>query len=278
LPEFEGEEDGYIPVSEFDEIEFLLTLVAPPPAPLSPPSPVPSVSRPIVSAPAQSVAQPAQSVVSVPMHQSQHTCIPSQAVHEVLAGHTEGYVPGWLSEPTEGVGSHGESHGEGNGCSVDDEDAAKVEVTVSANEADENVLEYVLAVEVSEVEALEPCTLVEAHMCSDWLLWEKVIHEELNMLCTTGTWVLKEPPAGMNVIGSKWVSKVKKDAAGKVVCYKARLVVQGFSQVPGIDYFDTYAPVLKLSLIWMILAIANHQDMELHQVDIKGVYSTSTET
>jgi Reverse transcriptase (RNA-dependent DNA polymerase) len=158
------------------------------------------------------------------------------------------------------------------GRTVDEKDDVEVETTISALEADEDLLEYALAAEVSEAEALEPRTLAEARTRSDWPLWEKAIQEELDTLRKAGTWSLEEAPPGANVVGSKWVFKAKKDAAGKVVRYKARLVAQGFSQVPGIDYFDTYAPVAKLPSIRAILAIANRQNMELHQVDIKGAY------
>jgi len=80
--------------------------------------------------------------------------------------------------------------------------------------------------------------------------------EELTMLNNAGTWELVKPPENINIIGSKWVYKAKKDAAGNIVRYKARLVAQGFSQVPGIDYFDTFVPVTKLASIWTVLAIA----------------------
>ncbi len=73
-------------------------------------------------------------------------------------------------------------------------------------------------------------------------------------------------------MGSKWVFRIKKDAEGGIVKFKARLVAQGFSQVPGIDYFDTYAPVARLASIRSILAMAAALDLELHQVDIKGAY------
>ena len=64
------------------------------------------------------------------------------------------------------------------------------------------------------------------------------------MLEATRTWVLEEPPPKANIISSKWVFKVKKDAAGIFTRFKARLVAQGFSQIGGIDYDDTYAPVV----------------------------------
>jgi hypothetical protein len=130
----------------------------------------------------------------------------------------------------------------------------------------------VLLADVRDSEGLEPLTLAEAKQRSDWLLWEQAIKEELEMLKTTGTWELTERPPNVNVVGSKWVFRAKKDAAGNVVCYKARLVAQGFSQVPGVDYFDTFAPIVRLISIRSILAIAANLDMEIHQIDIKGTY------
>ena len=92
------------------------------------------------------------------------------------------------------------------------------------------------------------------------------------MLSNAGTWKLVDMPAGANIVGSKWVFRAKKNAAENVVCYKARLVTQGFSQVPGVDYFDMFAPVAKLASIRAALAIAAVNDMEIHQINIKGAY------
>ena len=131
-------------------------------------------------------------------------------------------------------------------------------------------LEYVFAVETSDAEALEPQTLAKAKRRPEWPLWEKAISEELATLKTAGTWRLEEAPPGANIIGSKWVFKAKKDAAGNVVRYKARLVAQGFSQIGGVDYDDTYAPVAKLASSRVIITMANWLHLELHQVDIKG--------
>jgi len=124
--------------------------------------------------------------------------------------------------------------------------------------------EYAMAAEISEAEALEPRTLAEAKSRPDWPLWQKAIAEELEVLRNAGTWEVVNPPPDANIIGSKWVFRAKKDAAGNVVRYKARLVAQGFSQVPGVDYFDTFAPVARLASIRAVLAMAAVYDLELH--------------
>ena len=65
---------------------------------------------------------------------------------------------------------------------------------------------------------------------------------------------------------------MKKDADGNVIQKKACLVAQGFSQVPGVDYFNTFAPVARLASICTIMALAAHDDMEMDQINIKGAY------
>ena len=92
------------------------------------------------------------------------------------------------------------------------------------------------------------------------------------MLEAAGTWVLEEPPPGANVISSKWVFKAKKDTAGLIAWFKAQLVAQGFSQIGGVDYDDTYAPIACLASSRAIIVMANCLGLELHQVDIKGAY------
>jgi hypothetical protein len=79
-----------------------------------------------------------------------------------------------------------------------------------------------------------------------------------------------ERPERANVMGSKWVFRAKKNAAGKI--YKVRLVPQGFLQIPGVDYFDMFAPVARLTSIQTILAFAASKDLETGQIDIKGAY------
>ena len=133
-------------------------------------------------------------------------------------------------------------------------------------------LENMFMAETADAEALEPWTLTEAKHHPDWLSWKKAVLEKLVTLEAAGTWMLEEPPPGANIIGSKWVFKAKKDTAGIIARFKARLVAQGFSQIDGIDYNDTYTPVARLTSFQAIISMANRLCLELHQVDIKGAY------
>ena len=133
--------------------------------------------------------------------------------------------------------------------------------------------EYAMLAEISDKEAYEPQTLTEAKCRPNWLLWERTIKEALDTLWKAGTWELTEVPPGANIISSKWVFHAKKGTARNVIHYKAWLIAQDFLQLPGADYFDTFAPVAKLASIRAVLAIAVADDLEMHQIDIKGAYS-----
>jgi hypothetical protein len=83
------------------------------------------------------------------------------------------------------------------------------------------------------------------------------------------TWELVDLPEGKNLVGCKWIFKVKRKADGEIDRYKARLVAQGFSQEFGLDYKEVYAPVVRYN--W-VLAIANKLNLELHQMDVKTAF------
>lgn len=130
---------------------------------------------------------------------------------------------------------------------------------------------HIFAAEMAEMEG-DPTSLGEARKRADWVRWKEAMDDEMKNLKDAGTWELKEPKQGANVVGCKWVFKTKRDADGNVTKHKARLVAQGFSQIPGVDYFDTFAPVARLSSIRTVLAIAAARDMEIHQIDVKAAY------
>ncbi|KAK1661907.1 hypothetical protein QYE76_050066 [Lolium multiflorum] len=99
------------------------------------------------------------------------------------------------------------------------------------------------------------------------------MHEELNNFKRNKVWTLvKKPKECRNVIGTKWIFKNKQDEFGNVVRNKARLVAQGFSQVEGIDFGETYAPVARLESIRILLAYASHHNFKLQQMDVKSAF------
>ncbi|KAM1701493.1 hypothetical protein ACFXTN_024755 [Malus domestica] len=96
--------------------------------------------------------------------------------------------------------------------------------------------------------------------------------EEFVSLQKQGTWELVPPPVDRNVIGSKWVYKIKKDQDGKVSRYKARLVAQGYSQEQGLDYDETFSPVVRHTTVRLVLSLAAMKGWELRQLDVKNAF------
>ncbi|SJL04873.1 uncharacterized protein ARMOST_08244 [Armillaria ostoyae] len=87
-----------------------------------------------------------------------------------------------------------------------------------------------------------------------------------------GTYTKEDLPAGRDTIGCKWVFLKKYDEDGNISRYKARLVAQGYSQIPGVDYNETFAPVVRLESVHAALGIAAIKDLEISQMDVKGAY------
>ena len=94
------------------------------------------------------------------------------------------------------------------------------------------------------------------------------MHKELNNFERNKVWKLVEKPKDYrNVIGTKWIFKNKQDEHGIIVRNKARLVAQGFSQIEGLEYGETYAPVARLESIRILLAYAAHHNFKLQQME-----------
>ena len=102
----------------------------------------------------------------------------------------------------------------------------------------------------------EPSTLKEAskHEC-----WMEAMKVEYEALIKNKTWDLVPYPNEKNVIGNKWIYKVKFNSIGDIEKYKARLVAKGFAQKYGIDYEETFAPVAKMPIARIILTLSAAQ-------------------
>ena len=81
-------------------------------------------------------------------------------------------------------------------------------------------------------------------------------------------WELVELPKDRKAVGSKWVFKLKTDADGSVEWHKARLVAQGFSQKHGLDYDETFSPVIRFESLRTVIALAVQNGLKLHQMDV----------
>src|SRR3954463_15905251 len=122
----------------------------------------------------------------------------------------------------------------------------------------------------AHISMIEPNKVWEALEDSDWV---EAMHKELNNFERNKVRKLVEKPKDCrNVIGTKWIFKNKQDEHGIIVRNKARLVTQVYSQIEGIDYGETYAPVARLESICILLAYAAHHNFKLQQMDVESAF------
>jgi hypothetical protein len=102
--------------------------------------------------------------------------------------------------------------------------------------------------------------------------WKAAMQDEIKALERNHTWHLVPARKGINIIDSKWVFKVKRKADGSIDRYKGRLVAKGFKQRYGIDYEDTFSPVVKVATIRLVLSIAVSRGWCLRQLDVQNAF------
>ncbi|KAJ0853298.1 putative RNA-directed DNA polymerase [Helianthus annuus] len=110
------------------------------------------------------------------------------------------------------------------------------------------------------------------HSASKDPKWVHAMQEELYALNKNNTWTLVPRPKDANVVGSKWIFRTKFRSDGTIERHKARLVAQGYSQVPGLDYFHTFSPVVKATTVRTVLALSVINNWHLHQLDVNNAF------
>ena len=106
----------------------------------------------------------------------------------------------------------------------------------------------------------------------DNVKWKEAMQLEIDALLKNDTWELITPPENRNIISNKWVLTKKFDSQGALLRHKARLVAQGFSQVPGLDFTATFAPTLKAVSLRFMFAISAGLKLELHHLDVETTF------
>ena len=117
-----------------------------------------------------------------------------------------------------------------------------------------------------------PKSYREAMRGSSAQLWRGPCVDEIGKLKKMQTWRLVPRRAGMNVVGNTWRLKSKYNAQGELVSRKARLCAKGFTQRPGVDYTETYSPVVRYPSLRGLLALAAQHDWDVHHMDVKSAF------
>ncbi|KAE8254572.1 hypothetical protein A4X13_0g3372 [Tilletia indica] len=118
----------------------------------------------------------------------------------------------------------------------------------------------------------DPKTIAEALSRPDRDAWLEAMHVEVRSHIKRGTWRVVKRYGKANLISSKWVLRLKKNADGSIQKYKARLVARGFTQVEGVDFDETFAPTSRLQNMRLLFAVAAALDLDVHQIDYETAY------
>ena len=114
--------------------------------------------------------------------------------------------------------------------------------------------------------------IFEAISSPNALLWKEAIRTELDSILKNQTWELVDLPSRAKPIGYKWIFKRKYLPDDSIEKYKARLVAKGFSQKQNVDYFDTFAPITRISSISILIVLTSIYKLFIHQMDIKTAF------
>ncbi|KAM0019556.1 putative RNA-directed DNA polymerase [Helianthus debilis subsp. tardiflorus] len=102
--------------------------------------------------------------------------------------------------------------------------------------------------------------------------WVEAMNKEMEALYKNGTWVLVDLPKDRKPIGCRWIYKIKYKANGEIERFKARLVAKGYSQREGVDFGETFSPVVKMVTIRCVLSLAVQNSWPIFQLDVNNAF------
>lgn len=121
-------------------------------------------------------------------------------------------------------------------------------------------------------EVADPSSVSEALSSTDASHWRQAMESEYSSLMKNKTWILVDPPPQKSIVSTKWIFRRKYNSDGTIARYKARFVARGFSQQPGLDYSETFSPVIKITSLRLLLALATIYDYHVHQMDVTTAF------
>lgn len=124
----------------------------------------------------------------------------------------------------------------------------------------------------SLIDENDPVTVENAMESSEANNWKKAMKSEFEALKRNKTWEVVHRPKNQKLVDSKWVLRKKYKSDGTVERYKARLVAKGFTQMPGVDFNETFAPVARIGSIRLVMALAAEMKLDVYQLDFVTAY------
>ena len=152
---------------------------------------------------------------------------------------------------------------------IDSESEEEEEVNKASSESNNEGM-------AQDIHMAEPQTWKQAMKSPQADKWREAADEEISAMLENQVWDIVKCPPGVVPIQSKWVFKIKPKADGSIERFKARIVAKGFSQRPGIDFFETFAATMKMGSYRLIMCIAAIEDLYLHSIDISHAFINST--
>lgn len=126
---------------------------------------------------------------------------------------------------------------------------------------------------VTSLDSTEPTCFSQANQHPNWL---QAMSNEIDALLSNGTWSLVPKTSNMNIVGCKWVFKIKRREDGQIDLYKAWLGAKGYHQEEGLDYSETFSPVVKPTIIRVILSSAVSQSWKIKQLEVNNAFLHGT--